>query len=95
MQVTNELKRMLAEVKRCQAAVANGNAVSKQAMEAAQAADIALRAAYLKVQEEARRGYPNNQFPSRRLVLVDGKGYLLDLTGSVQGEVVREMEVEQ
>ena len=86
---------MLAEVKRCQVAIVSANADSKHAMEVAQAADIALRAAYMKVQEEARRGYPNNQFPSRRLVLVDGKGYLLDLTGSVQGDVVREMEVEQ
>ena len=94
MPVGNELKKLIAEAVKQKAATAERHAARQAAAEAEDAAETALRAAYMRVQEEARKGYSNNAYPPRRLLLIDGKAFMLDLAGSVQGEVIRTLEIE-
>lgn len=94
MPVSNVLKQIVLEAVRQKAALLEKTRARIDAVEAEKVVELDLRKCYLRVQEEARRGYTNNGYPPQRLILVNGKGYWLDLAGSVQGDVVRELEIE-
>lgn len=95
MAVSNELRKLIAEAMKLRSAEHERWLAVNAAEKAHEDAQIALRAAYVKLQEEARRGFPENKYPTKRLVLIDGKAYMLDLAGSVQGNVLQEWEFEQ
>ena len=95
MPVSNELKKAVLESIKQKATLLEKTQLRVASLAAEEAAEMELRNKYLKVQEEGRRGYANGKYPPQRLVLIDGKAYWLKLDGSVQDEIVRELELEQ
>ena len=95
MPITNELKKAVLEAIKQKVVLLEKVRIRVASASTEETAEMELRNRYLKVQEEARRGYPDNKYPPQRLVLIEGKAYWLKLDGSVQDEIVREMEIEQ
>lgn len=93
--VSNELKQLIAAAMQQKAELAVKVRADAVARKAAEDAETELRARYVRLQTEARRGYPGNNFPANRLVLVNSKAYQIDLAGGVQEEIIRELELEQ
>lgn len=93
--VSNELKNLIAAAMQQKTELTTKIRTAATAQKAAEDAEIELRNRYLRLQTEARRGYPGNNYPANRLVLVNSKAYQIDLSGGVQGEIIRELELEQ
>ena len=94
MPITNELKKAVLEAIKQKVVLLEKVRIRVASASTEETAEMELRNRYLKVQEEARRGYANGKYPSQRLIVIDGRTYWLKLDGSVQDEIVREMEIE-